>query len=248
MFFLLLIFLAWGSYLNSLGHRLLHLEDFFKTRSFCPSCKLKIAWYDNLPIISWLLLQARCRSCKQSISWLYPFIEIITPISLYALWHMTSPHFFPAYFIFFSALIVTIRTDFDEMLISRFVTLYLIPIGLIAAYFHYLPLSFNMAIIGSVIGYSLLWIVKKLTTYLTHQEGLGQGDLELLALIGAFTGPLGCWISLLIGSVVGTIYGLLYMVIFQTKIIKIPFGPYLSFGAIIFVLFQNFFIHYFFNL
>lgn len=242
-----LIFLAWGSYLNSVGYRLLHLESFFKARSFCPSCKHVIAWYDNIPVISWLLLMAQCRHCKQPISWLYPFTEVLTTISLLLLWCVIPAHYFPAYFLFFSALIITIRTDFDHMLISRFVTLYAIPIGCIATIFNKLPLTLLLSISGALFGYVLLWSVQKISYCIAQEESLGQGDLELLAFIGAFTGPLGCWVSLLIGSILGSIISLISMAITRQRIIKIPFGPYLSFGAMIFVCFQNFFMQYFFH-
>ena len=241
----ILIFLTWGSYLNSLGYRLLHLEHFFQTRSFCPNCKNKIAWYDNIPIISWLYLKAQCRSCKQKISWLYPFIELITACSLLLLCYTVPRHYFPTYFIFFSALIVTIRTDFDQMLISRFMTLYLIPLGIIATFIKRIPLSTTFSVIGLIFGYIILWCVKKISYYLTKQDGLGQGDLELLSFIGAFTGPLGCWIALSIGSISGSLITIIYMTITKQPIKKVPFGSYLSFGAIIFILFQSFFIHYF---
>lgn len=237
-----LIFIAIGSHLNSLAYRLLNLDQFWKIRSFCPSCKKTIAWYDNLPVISWIALQARCRSCKQTISWLYPFIEIISTIALLLLWHTVEMQYFPVYCLFFTALLVTIRTDFDQMLISRFVTLYLIPFGLIATIFQRLPLTLTQSISGIFFGYSLLWIVKKISLYASGQDSLGQGDLELLAFIGGFTGPIGCWISLMVGSVLGTIISLISMTMTKEKIKLIPFGAYLSFGAIIFVLWQNFFI------
>ncbi len=241
----LLLFLAWGSHLNSVGYRLLHLQNFFKVRSFCPLCNHMIAWYDNIPICSWFILKAQCRHCKQPISWLYPFIEIITTGLLFYLWCIIPIQYFPAYFIFFSALIVTIRTDVDQMLISRFVTLYLIPVGLVAASMHKLPLSPALSIAGAICGYFILWGTKKVCYIMTKEDGLGQGDLELLAFIGAFTGPFGCWITLLIGSVFGTIASLTYMAVTKQKIVTIPFGPYLSIGAMIFVLFQTFFIHFF---
>ena len=246
--FAFLIFLAWGSYLNSLGYRLLNLEHFFKARSFCPSCKNMIAWYDNIPVFSWLWLKAQCRACKQQISWLYPFVEIVTSSLLFFLWRTIPAQYFPAYFIFFSALIVTIRTDFDEMLISRFVTIYLIPFGFLATMIHRLPLTPALSVVGMLFGYFILWCAKKISYHINKQEGLGQGDLELLAFIGAFTGPFGCWITLLIGSVVGSLISLVYMAITRQRIAIIPFGPFLSIGAMIFVLFQEFFIQYFFDI
>lgn len=241
-FFALFIFLAIGSYLNSLAYRLLNLEHFWVTRSFCPSCKQTIAWYDNIPVVSWLILQAQCRCCKQKISWLYPLIEILTTCAFMLLWQTVPAYYFPAYFLFFIALIITIRTDFDQMLISRFATLYLIPCGLLATCMHRLPLTPVASILGIVFGYGLLWLVKKISYYMTGQDGLGQGDLELLSFIGAFTGPLGCWISLLIGSIAGTVITTTYTTTTKQKIKMIPLGAYLSFGAMAFVLNQDFFI------
>ena len=225
MILALLCFLAWGSHLNSLGYRLLHLEHYFKARSFCTSCKNIIAWYDNIPLLSWLILKATCRHCKQPISWLYPFIEIITTCFLLFLRQSVSTNYFPAYFLFFSALIVTIRTDFEEMLISRFVTLYLIPAGLLAAIMNWLPISPILSIAGAIFGYFILWCAKRMSYAMTRQENLGQGDLELLAFIGAFTGPMGCWIALLIGSTFGTIASLIYMTITKKKNRLHPFRP-----------------------
>lgn len=241
----LFIFLAIGSYLNSLAYRLLNLEHFWATRSFCPSCKKQIAWYDNIPVISWILLQARCRSCKKHISWLYPFIEILTTFALLLLWQISSSQYFIAYFLFFSALIVTIRTDFDQLLISRFATLYLIPVGIIAAMIHRLPISLTTSIAGTLFGYVILWLTKKISLYMTGQEGIGQGDLELLACIGSFTGPIGCWISLLVGSITGTSISIIYMGITKQKIKIVPFGAYLSLGAMVFVLWQDILTQFF---
>lgn len=243
--FALLIFLAWGSYLNSLGYRLLNLEHFFKARSFCPTCKHPIAWYDNIPVLSWLLLGARCRSCKQSISWLYPFIEIITTGLLFTLSRTVPAQYFIVYFIFFSALIITIRTDFEAMLISRFATIYLIPFGMLAAGMGKLPITLTESIAGSILGYIILWCTQKLSFAITKQDSLGQGDVELLAFIGAFTGPLGCWIALLVGSTCGSLISLFYMTVTQQRIEKVPLGAYLSLGAMIFVLLQKFFTQYF---
>ncbi len=241
MILLFFIFLAIGSYLNSLGYRLIHDEHFYKSRSFCPICKLDIAWYDNIPVFSWIALGGKCRHCKQPISWLYPCIELITPLFLIPLWYRINPIYFSAYFLFFIALIITIRTDFQAMLISRFATIYLIPAVLLAVFLKKLPIDLTASFMGIIFGYSLLWIVQQIAYKITGQHALGQGDLELLAFIGACTGPLGCWIALLVGSTVGSCISLLYMAIRQNKIHLVPLGAYLSIGAMIFVLFEPIF-------
>lgn len=95
-----------------------------------------------------------------------------------------------------------------------------------------------MAIFGSIFGYFLLWSTKKISFALSGQEGIGQGDLELLAMIGTFTGGVGCWFALTIGSLLGTVITIIIMGITQKRIIKVPFGAYLAFGGMFFILFQ----------
>lgn len=232
-----------------LAYRLLNIEDLKRSRSFCPKCKFNIIWYDLVPVISWFFLKGRCRNCSNKISYLYPFIEIVTAASLYLLYKdIPYPYFLP-YFLFFSALIVTIRTDLEEMLISRFVTLFLIPFAFIFNLAHYLPLTFEETLTGTIFGYLFLFFISKIFKFLTKKEGIGQGDIELFALIGAFTGIKGCWISLLFGSITGSIAGII--LIFLSKLnfsSKIPFGPFLAFGSMIYVLYQYQIINFIFGL
>lgn len=207
-------------------------------RSQCPKCKARIAWYDLIPVLSWIILGRKCRRCRQPISWLYPAIEILTALVFVFLWHQVPTVYLPAYALLCSALIVTIRSDLETMLISRFVTLFLIPVGIALSFLGLLPLTPMASIGGALFGYFILWSTGKIFKKLTHKEGIGQGDLELLAFIGSFTGIIGCWLTLLIGSVTGSIIGLTYLVATGQKTsAKIPFGPFLALGAIIFVLF-----------
>ena len=238
-----LFFLSWGSFLNVVAYRLIHGQSIILPGSYCPSCKHSLAWYDNLPIVSWLLLCGKCRYCKKTISWLYPFIELFTLISMIALFAMIDSQFWLAYFVFFSALIVTIRTDLQFMLISRFVTIFLIPAGYLFATLGWLPITLWQSIWGSIFGYLVLLGAAKLFAWATGKQGMGQGDLELLAFIGAFIGPWGCWITLMLASTIGAFAGIAYMILSRQKSgIKIPFGPFLALGAILFVLYQDFFI------
>lgn len=233
------IFLSWGSFLNSLAYRLVISSNFFALRSFCPSCKHQIAWYDNIPVISWLLLNALCRHCKQPICILYPIIELMTAITLYILWQTTPIIYFPAYFFYTTALIITIRTDFQTMLISRYATIYLIPIFFLAAYYERLPLDLLSALQGAIFGYGILLLTKLIAEKITEQPSLGQGDLDLLAFIGSATGIIGSWIALLFGSIVGSCCTLLYMRITKSKIHYVSFGGYIALAAIIYLLIQQ---------
>ncbi len=148
--------------------------------------------------------------------------------------------FFVAYFLFFSALIVTMFTDATTLLISQLVTLYLVPFGWMLANLQLLPISPLSSIGGSLCGLLLLWLVRKLSQKFLHKEGLGQGDVDLLCFIGAFTGPLGCWITLMVGSILASLVGLIYFIASRAKQdIMLPFGLFLSMGALLYVFFQE---------
>ncbi len=231
--------LCWGSFLNVVAYRLVTGEKIFCARSFCPHCKRTVAWYDNIPIFSWFFLLGKCRYCKKRISIFYPIIELLTTGALLTLWYL-PPHYHMAYFVFFSALIVTIRSDLETMLISRFVTLFLIPLGFLFSWLGFLPINFWQSVIGAILGYGALYAASKIFLRLTGKEGVGQGDLELLSFIGSFIGFVGCWMTLFFGATIGSIIGILYIVLFgKSREVRIPFGPFLAIGAILYVLLQE---------
>jgi len=128
------------------------------------------------------------------------------------------------------------------MLISQYVTLYLIPIAFLCSWLHRLPISFFESLCGAIIGYFFLYSINYIFKYLTKKDGIGEGDFDLLCLIGSFSGILGCWASITIGSTLGSLFSLLYLLTTKkiTKTNYIPFGPFLAFGAIIYIfLFKN---------
>lgn len=193
-----------------------------------------------IPVISWIILCGRCRYCKQTISWLYPCIELFTAIVMVALLNFIPTRYIPAYIIFFSALIITIRTDIETLLISRIVTLFLVPIGVLFSFLKLIPITPLNSISGTLFGYFFLYSFSKIFQKITHREGIGSGDFDLLAFIGSFTGITGCWISLMIGSLLGSLFGLSQIIRGKAnRTTKIPFGPFLAIGALIFVLFQD---------
>lgn len=231
---------CWGSFLNVVGYRLVRSQSVMWPRSACPHCNHTLPWYDLIPLFSWLLLRGKCRFCNNPISIFYPCIELITILSITALYISVPIHYFPAYFIFFSALIVTIRSDLETMLISRLVTIFLVPLALALSITYYLPISPLESLCGILLGYLFLRCIATLFYCIAKREGIGQGDIELLAFIGSFIGPLGVWISLLCGSIIGSIVGVLYLGLTkQSTSTKIPFGPFLAFGAMAYVLYQE---------
>ena len=154
------------------------------------------------------------------------------------LWTSSSP-FFLVYFFFFSALAITIHTDLQHMLISRFVSLYLVPVGIFLSYAGFLPISPLQSAASALLGYFFLFSINKIFYLIKKHDGLGQGDLELFAFIGSFTGFLGCWFTILFSSVLGTLTGCVYMLGSGKKISMLPFGPFLAIGAMLFVIYQE---------
>jgi prepilin signal peptidase PulO-like enzyme (type II secretory pathway) len=178
---------------------------------------------------------------------LYPFIETLTAITLSLLYIFIPLHYFFAYFTFFSALIVTIRSDIETMLISRFATIFLAPLGVYFSAYGLLPLSLVESISGAMFGYFFLFAINSIFKYFRNMDGIGEGDFDLMLFIGSFTGILGCWISITLGSMLGSLYGLSTLLLsnnnnsFEQSLqnTKIPFGPFLAFGALLFALTQK---------
>ncbi len=223
-----------------LAYRLISGDSLLRSRSFCPSCDTTIAWYDLIPLASWLILRGKCRSCSASISPLYFFIECIAALVFSALVYTMQPDFWFAYFIFFSALLVTIRTDLEFMLISRYASVFLIPLGFFFSFTSFLPISLITSLVGALTAYLFLKLITALFFMCTKKVGMGEGDGELLAFIGSFLGITGWWISLIVGSLLGSVCGIVYMFYTQQKhSIKMPFGPFLAFGALAYVLFEK---------
>ncbi len=150
----------------------------------------------------------------------------------------TSPYL-ASYFFFFSALVITMFTDATTLLISRMVTLYAMPIGWILSNAGLLPISPLESITGSLCGLLILWVIRAISRKALGRDGLGQGDIDLLCFIGAFTGPIGCWITLMTGSIIGSIMSLGYVISRRHTKVLLPFGLFLGMGATLYVLFQK---------
>ena len=249
------IFLCWGSFLNVVAYRLAHDKYFLRERSHCPCCDSMISWYDNVPLISWIILGGRCRSCRQPISLLYPFIELTTALSLTQLALTKLPMLnylelptlfeffstgFAGYLIFVSALIVCTRTDFEIMMVPQLCTLWLVPVAIGLSSMGWTDTTWQTSTLGALCGYAALWIINRIFKLLSGKEGIGEGDMDMMALIGSFLGPWGSWIALLIGSTAGSVIGSTYLWwMGKGHETRIPFGPLLALGAIIFLLYQN---------
>jgi len=223
-----------GSFLNVCIFRLPKEESIIWPGSHCPHCKKPIRFYDNIPLISYLLLKGKCRHCKKPISFQYPLIEGITALSSLFLIMKFGPSLsYLFYFAFVAALIVITVIDLYHQIIPDAISLPGIGVGLLASLL--IPqITFFNSLIGILLGGGSLFIVATFYQWLFKREGMGGGDIKLLAMIGAFLGWKAVLLTILLSSFIGSVTGILMMVV-KGKDFKyaIPFGPFLSLGAAI---------------
>jgi len=223
-----------GSFLNVCIFRLPKEESIVTPGSHCPHCQKPIKFYDNVPLVSYILLNGRCRYCKESISIQYPLVEGITALVSLILFVRFGPTLsYVFYFSFIAALIVISIIDLYHQIIPDVISLPGIGVGLLASLA--IPqINFIDSLIGALLGGGSLFIVATLYQWLFKREGMGGGDVKLLAMIGAFLGWKAVILTILLGSLLGSISGIIVMVL-RGKDFKyaIPFGPFLSLGAVI---------------
>jgi leader peptidase (prepilin peptidase)/N-methyltransferase len=223
-----------GSFLNVCIFRLPKEESIVWPGSHCPLCKKPIKFYDNIPLISYLLLRGKCRYCKGVISMQYPLVEGITALGSLILFMKFGPSLsYLFYFSFVAALIVITVIDLYHQIIPDLISLPGIGVGLLASLIIPQITLFN-SLIGILLGGGSLFLVATLYQWLFKREGMGGGDVKLLAMIGAFLGWKAVILTILLSSLIGSISGIIIMVL-KGKDFKyaIPFGPFLSLGAVI---------------
>jgi len=225
-----------GSFLNVCIARLPDGRSIVRPPSHCPKCQSFLAWYDNVPILSYLVLGGRCRTCRVRISAIYPAVEVLTGALAVALFLRLGPTLaFAGYFAFAAALVVITFIDLDHQLIPDVISLPGIVVGLAFSLVSPLVTPLDAAL-GVLAGGGTLLAVAWLYKTFRGQEGMGGGDIKLLAMIGAFLGWQSIFVTLFVGSVIGSIIGVGLM-LYQRADTKlaIPFGPFLAGGALVYL-------------
>jgi len=223
-----------GSFLNVCIHRLPKGESIVRPPSCCPACGIPIRWYDNVPIVSFLLLKGRCRGCRSRISWRYPLVEALTG-SLFLLTVFRFGLSVRSIFllIFICGLVVATFIDLDHEIIPHAVTLPGIPLGLIASLITRDP-SPRDAAAGALVGAGLVYLVAVYAEVAFQRESMGGGDINLLAMIGAFLGWRQALLAFFLAVGAGACLSLLLI---ATGVLsrkdRIPFGPFLALGAVV---------------
>ena len=259
--FALLFGLAIGSFLNVCIARIPVDESISRPRSRCPKCRKLITWYDNIPVLSYVLLGGRCRRCNVSISLRYPGVEATTGIlSVLAYFQYGLGPTWGISLVFIASMIVLVLIDLDHRILPDVITLNGIWVGVLASLYLAEPsmlalrlhamagtgvtdprlLALTASLAGIAFGGGLLWAVREGFYRLRGVEGMGFGDVKMMAMVGAFLGLPLTLLTILLGSVLGSIIGLTFMRLFgKERDYELPFGTFLGGGAVVAVLYGN---------
>jgi leader peptidase (prepilin peptidase)/N-methyltransferase len=223
-----------GSFLNVCIARLPHGESIVRPPSHCPKCNTPIKWYDNIPVLSYLVLGAKCRACRAPISVRYPLVEITTAVAfvLQAIAFPDDPILLASRLVFTAMLIVLFGTDYDTQRLPNVITLPGIVVGLVFSLFT--PPGIVASLIGAALGAGILLAVRWIWRKLRGVDAMGLGDVKMLAMIGAFLGWREIWVVLFIASLTGASIGvLLTMRQGRSMQTRLPFGTFLAIAAYI---------------
>jgi leader peptidase (prepilin peptidase)/N-methyltransferase len=224
--------LAVGSFLNVVIHRVPRRQSVVSPPSRCPGCGASLRWFDNIPVISYAVLGGRCRDCRTGISIRYPIVELITAAVF--IWHYYVFGWTPLLavrLLFAASMVALFAIDLEHHLLPDVLTLPGIIAGLIASLF--LPPGFTDALVGTLIGGGVLWLIGEAYYRYSGEEGLGGGDVKMLAMIGAFLGWKLVILTMMLSSVAGSVIGLAVIAWHRGGLKRaLPFGTFLALAAL----------------
>ena len=226
-----------GSFLNVCIHRLPSGGSIVRPGSRCPGCGQTLAWWDNIPVLSYLALRGRCRTCGAPISVRYPIVEALTCAVFVLHWFVfgLSALLFVR-LAFASALIVLFAIDLEHQILPNVITLPGIAVGFLCSLI--LPPGPLMSLAGIALGGGLLWGISELWFRLRKVEAMGFGDVKMLAMIGAFLGAKMVILTFILSSMIGGVVGVVLLATRRADMAtKVPFGTMLAFAALVASLF-----------
>jgi leader peptidase (prepilin peptidase)/N-methyltransferase len=256
-----------GSFLNVCILRIPADKSIVMPASSCPKCGKAIAPYDNIPVLSWLILGGKCRNCKVKISAMYPAVELLNGVlflACYFAFGLTVEAL--KWAVFASLLVVLTITDLRERILPDEVNFFGLGAGLLFSFFTKpidgtalwlanrlfefpppdMALSFVDAILGAIVGSGLLWVVAEGYFRLRGREGMGLGDVKMMAAVGAFLGLKRTLMTVLAGSLLGSVIGILLIAISKKgRDYELPFGTFLGAGALLVVFFGGPALHWY---
>jgi len=247
--FIFIFGLCIGSFLNVCIYRLPASQSIVHPRSRCPQCGKLIVFYDNIPVFSYLWLKGRCRHCGVKIGLRYPTVELLGglfALATYLKFGLSVEALI--YFAFIACLLAVTFIDLDHRIIPDVITLPGIPV-FFAASFAIPWVTYKDALLGILVGGGSLYLVAWTYYKITNKDGMGGGDIKLLAMIGALLGWQGVLFTIFVSSLVGTLSGLAVMLQSRKGMkLAVPFGPFLAIGGITYIFFGTRLINWYFNL
>lgn len=238
----------WGSFFNVAIHRLGLYESVVRPRSRCPRCSVPIAWYDNLPIVGWMLLRGRCRHCRLPISPRYPLVEALSTLLALAVYARfvdggdgpvaVLAARFLVYFAFVGTLVVVAGVDLDHKIIPDAVTYPAIPAFFVAGIFLRDVAPIDL-LLGLAAGYGVVAVTAELAWWILKREGMGYGDAKLLALVGGLLGWRAVVFTFLLAPFFGLFIIVPVLIVRRSRIrgVEVPYGPFLVAAALVYVFF-----------
>jgi len=258
-FYFFIIGLCIGSFINVIVYRFPNKLSIIKPRSFCPKCKTRLTWRENIPLISWLIQRGRCRNCDISISMRYPIVELSTAI-LFVVFINSTPSFFSSNsnlflniflsWLFLSLLICITLIDIESFWIPQGLINFGFFTGLLGLIvvdlFNDKFIDFYLLVKGlssSAMSFFIFESLRYLAKYIFKKDAIGKGDSKLVAMLSLWLGPMGTLLSIAIAYIFAAAYCLVGLSLNQVRFRQvIPFAPFLSLGSLIIWLLGNEFI------
>ena len=247
-FFLVILGAAFGSFFNVCIYRIPRKESIVFPGSHCPQCNKKIKPADNIPILSYLLLKGKCRDCGFKIPAQYLLVELLTPVLFILLYISTGSSLNLVFFkhiIFISAGLIIFFIDFNQQIIPDVISLPLIVIGIAVSFFPAIDITWKSALSGAVFSFVVFLATAYVFKLFTGKESLGGGDIKLMTAIGSFIGIAGTIFTIFFSSGIALI---ILIVIGHDRRKEFPFGPFLIFGAFLYILAGRFLTEIYLNL
>jgi len=220
-----------GSFLNVCIFRLPRGESIVWPASRCARCNRALDWYENIPVVSWLVLRARCRTCGEPISWMYPLVELTTAIVFAGMYALYGPSVLGVSRLLFAcSMIVLFVIDLEHRILPNVITIPGIAIGFVFSLFA--PPGWLDSLIGIALGGAVPFAIAEAYLRLRGEEGLGMGDVKMLAMIGAFLGWKLMLLTLVLASFTGSVIGLGFLASGYGRTYALPFGTFLAIAAL----------------
>lgn len=227
-----------GSFLNVCIYRLPLGESVAWPGSRCTSCGRALSWFENIPVLSWLALRGRCRTCRASVSWVYPVVELATGVLFVVTYlvHGLTPMLWVR-LVFGCAMIVLFAIDYVHQILPNVITIPGIVLGFLSSFF--LPPGWTSSLTGLLVGGLFPFLVAEGYMRLRGKEGMGMGDLKMFAMVGAFLGWPMVWITLIFSSTLGIVIGGTLLLVSKRGLgTRIPFGTFIAVAALVCALWE----------